>query len=104
MVRAFGEFLDAYEQGRAGSIEVLPRKYHGTSVNKLNFSYKLLLAGRGSGSAAAACSFAAPVCLLIAGDAFAGLGLTGKTTSREAAVIAATIGIVSFKRLTLPKA
>ena len=34
MVRVFGEFLDAYEQGQASAVEVLPRKYQGTLVSE----------------------------------------------------------------------
>ena len=34
MVRDFGEFLDAYEQGLASAVDVLPRKYQGTLVTE----------------------------------------------------------------------
>ena len=34
MVRAFGEFLDAYEQGESSAVDVLVRKYQGTLVNE----------------------------------------------------------------------
>jgi hypothetical protein len=34
MVRAFGEFLDAYEQGEMGAVDVLARKYQGTTINE----------------------------------------------------------------------
>ena len=41
MVRAFGEFLSAYELGKTNAAEMLPRKYQGTLVNEASASSAL---------------------------------------------------------------